>query len=1131
MSFQVFRRRLLPLAVTILGFAGALGAQVERGTIAGTVRDASGAIVPNVNVTVKNVNTGVEFKTASNEAGEYVAPNLIPGEYSVTASAQGFSTLVRTGIVLHVNDRIAVELTLTVGTVTEQVSVTAAAPLLQSETSSVVTLISRRDISELPLNGRTVFQLAPLTAGVNNARNTTNANNVDIPDNARAKQGLSVNGQRESANTYILDGAYNNQINQGLIAILPPLEAVQEFTLETSNFLPEIGRGGGVMNVTLKSGTNNFHGQVFEFHRNAALDARNFFDRQTRRSPRRLPNFVKNQFGGTFGGPIRKDKTFFFGDYQGLREVKGQTFQTVVPGPAVRGGNFGGTTQPIFDPATACGFGTNPACVDVTGDGAPDLTRQPFAGNTIDPARFNPVSLKILDLVPLPNDPAGEILGLGGGLFFSGQGRRHNEDSFDIKIDHRISDRDSFTGRFSYGNSHTVLPGAWSEDPQFGPSVGGALGSGGAGFLTGIVDNPARSLALQEIHNFSPRVVNEFRAAYVRAGSDAVHLGFGNKYGDQLGIPNVNVTDNNSGFPTMFLGGGTTPIGDSPFFPLIEFENVFQYLDNVTFIRGKHTFKAGADFKKVGRNFTQILGFPAGIFGFGGGFTNDPLNTTGTGNGFADFLLGIPANGSLIRNAGMAGLRSTEFAAYWQDTWKVTQKLTLNYGIRYELWTPQTEVHDRGTNFDLGTGKLLLPGGEGASDPGYMNRALVRTDKNNFAPRFGFAYKFTENNVLRASYGVFYVAESQAGFQFTQNPPFVGGVSYFNVASGQQVINRTLDQGLPVTDPFISIDQFSGSINAYNPDYTRGYTQQWSMGIQRQLSPTFLLDVTYVGNSSQHLGDLHNPNAPFPGTGSPVARTPYFTLTGGKNFGLTFIEQRGKGNYNALQTTLTKRFSKGLSFLTNYTWSHGIENTSHWFGGTFHQDERNLNADRANSGNDVRHRWVASWLYELPFGRGKAYGGNASGVANAFVGGWQIGGLTVIQSGSPYTVTGGGGRPNRTCDGRLSNRTVEKWFDDTCFPLPAQVPDLVRGGFFTPFGNAGSNILPGPGLLNFDLSAFKSVYVGEETRFEFRAEFFNAFNHPQFLNPSSGVPSPGVAGRIFNARESRQIQMVLKFIF
>ncbi len=364
------RRSVYGLVLAVLACAAVLSAQVERGTIAGTVRDPSGAIVPDVEIAVKNVATDVEFKTTTNQAGEYVAPNLIPGEYAVTASKQGFATLTRSGLVLHVYDRLAVDITLQVGAVTQSIEVTGAAPLLKTQTTSVVTLVSRRDVSELPLNGRSVFQLAPLVAGVTNGIPAENANNVSIPDNARAAQGLAVNGLPQSANSYILDGVYNDQINQGLMAVLPPLEAIQEFTLETSNFRPEIGRGGGVMNVNIKSGTNKFHGEAFDFLRNSALDARNFFDRQTTANPRRLPNFVQNQFGGTFGGPIRKDKTFFFVDYQGFRQRQGLTYQSLVPSASLRAGNFQGTDRPIYDPATF-----DPAAG----------TRQLFENQTIEP--------------------------------------------------------------------------------------------------------------------------------------------------------------------------------------------------------------------------------------------------------------------------------------------------------------------------------------------------------------------------------------------------------------------------------------------------------------------------------------------------------------------------------------------------------------------------------------------------------------------------------------------------------------------------------------------------------------------------------------------------------------------------
>jgi len=323
-----------------------LTAQVERGTLSGTVRDPSGAVLASAVVTVRNVNTGLETRIETGPNGEYVAPNLIPGEYAITATHTGFSTLSQSGILIHVNERLQVDLNLRVGEITQTVEVTAAPTLLQSESSSVGNVITRREVSELPLNGRSVYQLAYLNAGVTNAIPTQNANNTSIPDNARAQQGLSVNGQRQSNNTFILDGVYNNQINQGLMAILPPLEAVQEFVVETSNFNPEVGRGGGVVNVTLKSGTNSFHGQAFEFMRNSALDARNFFDRT---SPRRLPNFVQNQFGGAFGGPIIKNKTFFFVDYQGFRQRLGQTLVATIPSTPLRTGDFRGTARDSGD--------------------------------------------------------------------------------------------------------------------------------------------------------------------------------------------------------------------------------------------------------------------------------------------------------------------------------------------------------------------------------------------------------------------------------------------------------------------------------------------------------------------------------------------------------------------------------------------------------------------------------------------------------------------------------------------------------------------------------------------------------------------------------------------------------------
>lgn len=1092
----------------LLSLATALFAQVERGTISGTVHDASGAVVPGANVTVKNVNTGTAVSAITNQAGEYVAPNLIPGEYSVTASHTGFSTITLTGIILHVDERVAMSVTITVGELTQQVEVGAATPLLQTESTSVGNVITRREVSELPLNGRSVYQLAYLNPGVTAAIPTQNANNTSIPDNARAAQGLSVNGQRQSNNTFILDGVYNNQINQGLIAILPPLEAVQEFVVETSNFMPEIGRGGGVVNVTLKSGTNTFHGQAFEFLRNSALDARNFFDYTT---PRRLPNFVQNQFGGAFGGPIKKNKTFFFVDYQGFRQRQGQSFVATVPSPGIRQGNFAGTARPIYDPATY---------------NAATNTRTPFPGGVIPSNRFNTASLNVLKYYPPP--ASSQTLANGESFFYSGASRSNDQNSYDIKVDHNFSEQDQLSGRFSYGGSHTVLPGAFSNLPQYAPAIGGALTTGGAGLLTGLVSNPARSVGVQEIHNFNPSTINEFRVAYIRAGSDATQLGFGKNYGDQLGIPNANITANNSGFPQLPITGLST-LGDTAFFPLVELENVYQLLDNVTFIRGTHTFKAGADVKKVQRNFTQILGAPAGSFSFAPNFTADPQNPAATGNAFADFLLGIPSSGSVITNSGLAGIRSTEFSGYFQDTWKVTQALTLSYGLRYDLFTPQTEQYDRQSNIDPATGKLVLPG-QGGTYPGLSTRALVSTNKKNFAPRFGFAYKLGDKDVIRSSYGMFYFPESQAGQQMTLNPPFVGGNNFTNTPQPQQ-ISRTLDQGLPPSSGLIPINNPTGAFNGRWPQNHTAYVQQWSFAVEHQITSSFVAEVNYIGNISVHLQDQFDLNQPYLGTGPVQQRRPYYgpdpLLTG-----FTYIEQRGVGDYEGLQLNFKKRYSHGLSFLTNYTWAKAIENPGSNYGNSSHQNSRNLDADRGLGGGDVRHRWVSSVLYELPFGKGREFASGVSGPANQVIGGWQLGLVSTVQTGLPFTVTGGAGRPNRICNGQTPSaghsRTL--WFDPACFPLPAPVPDLVNGGVYIPFGNSGVNTLTGPRIVNFDFSVFKTFPVTESTRVEFRSEMFNVFNHPQFLNPSAAV-NTGTTGQLLNARPSRQIQLAMKFIF
>ncbi len=917
MAYRILRSGFFAAicAVVWLTPASHLFGQVERGTLASTVTDTTGAGVPKAEITVVNVETGFEFRTVTNEQGEFVAPNLIPGRYRVVVSHQGFKTLEREDLIVRANDRLAVTLSLDLGTATEKVEVRGEfAPLLQKETSTVTGVLETQQVTELPTLDRTIFNLAMLTVGVVEAN--LQSNSVGIPDNARAAVGLNANGlgNFNAVNEFILDGV-NNTFAAGSSSypgILPPVEAIQEFTIDTSGSAAEMGRGGTVIRVTLKSGTNKLHGSSFEFSRNAALNARNFFDRKTAATPRRLPNFVQNEFGFTLGGPIRKDRTFFFADYQGLRQRQGQTWLSTVPSAAVRAGDFNNTAQPVYDP-TAYNAATN--------------TSQPFPGSTIPASRFSPAAKAVLNYYPLPNDPSGALTPLGQGLFYSASSLQRTQDAFDIKVDHRISDRDWFTGRYSNGRSHALLPGAWTDLAQYAPAHGGALQqAGSAQYLPGLVSNPAQNVGLQWIHNFSATTLNEVRASWLRTGADATHLGYGQNYGNQLGIPNANVDNWNSGFPGMSIAG-VTPVGESGAYPLISIENAFQYLENLTLIRGSHTFKTGADIRRLRWTFLQHLGaIPGGTFSFTQDITADPQRLTTTGNAMASFLLGIPASASLGRESGTFGLRWWEASGYFQDTWKVSRKLTLNYGLRYELFTPLVEVHDRMANFDAATGKLVLPG-QGGSSPCLKTRALMCTDWLNFEPRLGLAYQMTPKTVVRLGYALQSAQGDGKSLGFkVLNPPFTGGQTFFNTAVPQQIV-RTLDQGFVATpNPFSPIDNPGVAIRGNNPDPAHAYTQQWSVGFQRELASNLALEVNYIGNSGVHYDgqvNSYNLNPAVLGTGPVPQRTLYYgTIPSGVS--VSYFDSRGRGHYHALQPSLTKRFANGLSLGSNFNWGHSL---------------------------------------------------------------------------------------------------------------------------------------------------------------------------------------------------------------
>ena len=1119
MRFKICQHALLAVLAYFCITAGLL-AQVERGTISGTVSDSSGAKVVGVEITVSNPATGSEFRTVTSSEGQFVAPNLIPGSYKVVASQSGFKTVNRGDLVVRPSQRLSVDLVLEVGEVTQTIEVTGElAPLLAKETATVSTVIESRQVTELPTIDRTMFNLSGLMAGVTIAN--TQANSINIPDNARVSMGINANGLGASAiNNFTLDGVNNTQASatSSYQGVLPPIEAIQEFSIDSSNALPELGRGGTNIRVTLKSGTNNLHGSIFEFHRNAALNARNFFDRKTPGSDREKPNYVQNQFGFTLGGPIKRDKTFFFGDYQGLRQREGRTWVSTVAAAPLRTGDFSGTNQIIYDPAT-----WDPA----TG------TRQPFPGNRIPTNRINPVSANILKFMPFPT---GAVNNLGQGIVNSSSVIRRTQDSFDVKIDHQATEKDFMGGRFSWGRSHARIPGAWTDLPgDFPAAQGGALQQAGASqYLPGTVSNPAANLGLQWIRNFSPTTINEARISWMRAGADAQVLGHGVNYGNQLGIPNANVDDINSGFPTQSIAG-LSQMGEAGAYPLISIENAYQVLDNVTMVRGSHTFKVGTDIRMLRQTFIQLLGGNAGgSFSYNQFMTGDPKNPNATGNSFASFLLGIPASGALKRVSGTAGMRWEEYSWYFQDTWKVTPKLTWTYGLRYELFTPLVEVADRMSNFDYRTGTLVVPK-QGGSDPALSTRALVAMNKKNFQPRLGLAYQLDSKTVLRSGFALVSGMGMSKAFGFMSgNAPFAGGYNFFNPDNPQQ-INRTVDQGFIPTVAFNPVSNPGPLVWAADPKGPEGYISQWSLGIQRELASNLALEVNYVGSTSMHLQNNSGPvgiNAARPGTGSPAVRTPYFnTLPNAPN--ILYWMFRDQASYQSMQATLTKRFSAGLAFQAAYTWSHGIGtlNAPYASSNVNYLESKATDQVNANSPVNAPQRFVANWQWELPFGKGKKFGSSWSSAVDGILGGWRFAGVLAFQSGSPFTVTGGTNVPNRVCDGQKppGGHTVQKWFDTSCFVLPTPVTDPVRGGLFTPVGNSGYNILRGDGIRQNDLSVTKFFNVGGEGRqLQFRAEFLNALNNPQFLLPLSNIQA-GNAGLVTVASPARNIQLALKY--
>jgi hypothetical protein len=1086
---------LLTLTLSVcLGAIPALATETT-GTILGTIRDASGAVIPGAAVIVKNRGTQETRSARTDHEGAFVLPLLVPGAYDVSVEAPGFNKYVDSDVSVSIGQKLRIEVALVLGTVQATINVIGVASQVDTSSTELGKTETSDRVANLPLIGRNLLQLAVLQPGVTTP---IEISSPETPNNLPGGILLSpnVNGMRNNANNYLLDGSDNNEPVLGVAAVVPSVDSVEEFKIITGLYSAEYGRSGGsVVNIITKSGTNHFHGSASDFLRNDAFNARNFFAQTV--SP-----FKRNQFEVTFGGPIVANKTFFFLSYEGIRQRQGQTTQTTVPSSAERQGDFSAL---------------NPAPVACTDAGAicDPLTGLPFPGNKIPVSSFDPAAKLVENLWPLATN--------GGSLFVSQPVLPSDANQFSTKIDQVLTSVDRFSARYFFDQGTSIV--------LFQPS-----------FL-GPVDVPGfpakdffrlQNLVLQETHTFSQNTLNEFRASYNRAHliasqnlSNRIPSDFGFKFEPNLAklFPDIGVT----GFST---------VGTSDFDNVFRFNNIYDYQDNVAIVRGRHSMKTGFEYlrSRLSNDINQSQPF----------FLFSP---TFTGNSFGDFLLG---DSSLLITGGGNTRRdytSNKYNAYFQDNFRVSRKITLNLGLRYELKQPFLEEHRLISVFIPGAHSIVRPnfppGILFAGDPGVPERGTF-TKKKDFAPRIGIAWDpFGDGkNSIRAGYGLYYDA---GDFNAERLANFVSpGIYDFLVFFGAKLSDPYPAFGFTSRGPWapeninatLSNPPPGSQVNSTNPNFGTAYVHQYGLSIQRELAPNYVFEVGYVGNTSRKLAgtiDLNQPIlTPTATSFDEQTRRPF------QPWGIINWQFGGFNSYyNGLQLTFDKRLSRGFSFRGAYTWSHTID-----FGSipqtfqkavgqpVFPQNGRNLAAEKGNAAFDVRHRFVLSYYWDLPAPR------NITGPAQKLLGNWAVAGITTFQTGIPITVVDSSDpsltgefadRPNVTCNPNWDRHTINEWFNTGCFQQVGPFGGLNHDGF----GNARRNIVRAPGLNVFNFSIIKRIPFRERVNLQFRTEIFNLLNHPNFAPPGSDVSAFQTFGKVLKTRrdDERQIQFALKLEF
>ena len=1100
------------LAAALGGFVPVAYSQAFS-SLTGVVQDTTAAVIPGAQVSASNLETGAERTTETNEQGLFTIPLLPPGTYQVSATKEGFRSAVRDNLRLEVNQTARVEFQLEVGAVTETVEVTGTVPLLESQSSSIGQVIETKAIEDLPLNGRNFVQLAILGPGVTGVGfgSAGTIMSGTRPDDLRPGSELFSNGNREGSNNFLMDGVDNNERLTLAITLRPSVEAVREFKIQTNLFTAEQGRNAGAtVNVITKSGSNEWHGAAYEFLRNDKLDARQYF--AAGNAPK--PAFRQNQFGAAFGGRIVRNKLFFFTNYEGFEKRQANARVNTVPTAAMRVGDFSGVRD-IFDPATT-----------VADPSAPSRFRNSaFANRLIPQTRFDSVTSRLIQAYPLP-DSAGLV-----NNHISTPKDSQSWDQGDGRIDWNVNDSNAVFGRYSQQNTVTTKPSTFL--PTTVPGLSTPVSLGNEDTFAGDSDLKAYNMVGNWVHTFGPTMVLEARLGFNRFNLNFTQEGAveGAKLGEALGVARSNQGPMSDGIP-IFSPGGYSGIGQTRSLPIIREENTYHPSATLTKIQGRHTFKFG--FETALRNLRQFqTNRGNGRFNFGREFSRDHNNAGTTGDAMAGFLLGAASVIEQDFTLVFPNIQLGEYSYFVQDDWRVNDRLTFNLGLRYEYDTRVTEKDDQWTNFDVVTGKLLIAGFNTDSYTG------VNNDPNNFAPRFGFAFRVLNGTILRGGYGIFYnKSGSEAVIMRRHRQLPFGPINAANIdvfSASPRRVQAGFDP-IPNLDFAVVADNPVGSLLAVAEDYRTGYAQQFNLQIQQELPAEMVFKVGYVGNVNSRLDTTFDYNQPFPGPGAPAPRRPLATIAPNV-VGVTYNTTDANSHYHALQTTLERRFSDNLGFLAAYTWSHTIDTTANAFGGAangpFPQDIRNRGADRGTAGFDIQHRFTYSTNYTIPVGKGQAIDFN-NGILNYVIGGWKTNGIFTWQGGLPYTPTlnssvsnAGGSRPDLLRDATLDDPDRAMWFDTSFKTANAAWGEPAQFAF----GNAGRNILRGPGRVNLDFSLFKDIPITERFNVQFRAEMFNLFNTPQFGLPNSAIGAPNAGTITSIVGNPRQIQLGLRLAF